>query len=442
MAGCTVLGPIRAFDAEGCELTLVSEPQRRLLAILCLHVGSVVRSAALEEHLSLSAGALRTSISRLRRVIGPDVLVGGPAGYELRADVDVVAYEQLVSEAHDADAVSSRAALERARSLWQGTPYDEFAHEPWAKVEVCRLGELHAAAMEELVALLLDAGDDAAAMAILVPLIDEHPYRDPLRGLLMRALWQVGRTTEALREFQTYRALLRDDIGAEPSAALVDLDRAIVAGGDLGMLCEQGHRAWVRRRRPDPVGDPLSRLSLPTPISSFVGRAHETADVAALLQLAEQIVEVADALINDMERAPNLTESLHLARGQIALGTRSPGRGRATARRGRGCNRSADRGRRATWRRRRRVAQGVVRTHRRRCVTPSSLSGNVRITASWRSGRGRTFPRRTTAPSPLGRSSRDSPHRRRSHCSMHRAPRRCPHRPPSRPGTWFRRPRS
>ena len=185
MAGCTVLGPIRAFDAEGCELTLVSEPQRRLLAILCLHVGSVVRSAALEEHLSLSAGALRTSISRLRRAIGPDVLVSGPAGYELRADVDVVAYEQLVSEAHDADAVSSRTALERARSLWQGTPYDEFAHEPWAKVEVCRLGELHAAAMEELVALLLDAGDDAAAMAILVPLIDEHPYRDPLRGLLM-----------------------------------------------------------------------------------------------------------------------------------------------------------------------------------------------------------------------------------------------------------------
>ena len=319
MAGCTVLGPIRAFDAAGCELTLVSEPQRRLLAILCLHVGSVVRSAALEEHLSLSAGALRTSISRLRRVIGPDVLVGGPAGYELRADVDVVAYEQLVSEAHDADAVSSRAALERARSVWQGTPYDEFAHEPWAEVEVCRLGELHAAAMEELVALLLDAGDDAAAMAILVPLIDEHPYRDPLRGLLMRALWQVGRTTEALREFQTYRALLRDDIGAEPSAALVDLDRAIVAGGDLAVLCEQGHRAWVRRRRPDPVGDPVSRLSLPTPISSFVGGARETADVAALLQLAEQIVEVADALITDMERAPNLTESLHLARGQIAL---------------------------------------------------------------------------------------------------------------------------
>jgi hypothetical protein len=48
-----------------------------------------VRSAVLEEHLGLSAGALRTSISRLRRVIGPDVLVTGPAGYELRAETDV-----------------------------------------------------------------------------------------------------------------------------------------------------------------------------------------------------------------------------------------------------------------------------------------------------------------------------------------------------------------
>ena len=93
------------------------------------------------------------------------------------------------------------------------------------------------------------------------------------------------------------------------------------------MLCEQGHRAWVRRRRPDPVGDPVSRLSLPTPISSFVGRARETADVAALLELAEQVVEVADALITDIERAPNLTESTPPRQGSGRAGTRSPGRG-------------------------------------------------------------------------------------------------------------------
>ena len=99
MGECRVLGAIRAFDADGRELTLVSEPQRRLLAILCCHAGGVVRSAALEQSLGLSAGALRTSISRLRRVLGPEALRPGPAGYELTANVDVVEYERLVGEA-------------------------------------------------------------------------------------------------------------------------------------------------------------------------------------------------------------------------------------------------------------------------------------------------------------------------------------------------------
>ena len=262
MGECKVLGAIRAVDADGRELTLVSEPQRRLLAILCLHAGGVVRSAVLEEHLGLSAGALRTSISRLRRVLGPDVLVTGPAGYELRADIDVVAFERSVGEAADSDAAQARLALERARSLWRGAPYDEFAHEPWAEVEVRRLSDLHADAMEELVVLLLDAGDDTAAMAVLAPLIDEHPYRDRPRGLLMRALSQAGRTTEALRQFQTYRCLLRDDIGTEPSAALVELDRAIVADRDLlafrderpsGVVAPGSARTGRRRRSAIPA---------------------------------------------------------------------------------------------------------------------------------------------------------------------------------------------
>jgi hypothetical protein len=85
------------------------------------------------------------------------------------ANVDVVDYERLVGEAADADAESARRALEHARSLWRGVPYDEFAHEPWAEVEVRRLGDLHAAAMEDLVVLLLDAGDDGAAISVLTP---------------------------------------------------------------------------------------------------------------------------------------------------------------------------------------------------------------------------------------------------------------------------------
>ncbi len=283
MGFCKVLGSIRAFDAEGEELSLASEPQRRLLAMLCLHSGSVLRSVVLEEHLGVSAGALRTSISRLRRVVGADCLVTGAAGYELRAAVDADEYEELVNAASGHRAEDARGALEQARDLWGGTPYDEFAHEPWAEVEVRRLSELHAAAMEELIVILLDAGEEAAAMVELVPLMSEHPYRDRPVALLMRALTQAGRTTEALRQYQTYRSALRDDIGTGPSSALIELDRAIATGTDLAALRDHGHPAWTRHQHRPRVTDRVSHRSLPAPLSSFIGRSREIEEISAML---------------------------------------------------------------------------------------------------------------------------------------------------------------
>lgn len=275
---------MRVFDAERVELALASESQRRLLAILCLHSHTVVRSVVLEEHLGLSPGALRTSISRLRRLIGPESLVTGPAGYELRAEVDADQYEVLVNAASVASPEQARINLERAGALRTGPPYAEFASELWSEVEVQRLSELHASALEELVVILLDAGEEAAAMVELVPLIDGHPYRDQSRALLLRALHQAGRTTEALRRYQAYRSTLRNDIGTEPSAALIELDRSIATGSDLGELRQRGHPAWSRRRGPARIAERDSHLRLPTPLSSFIGRSSETAEIVTLLR--------------------------------------------------------------------------------------------------------------------------------------------------------------
>ena len=128
--------------------------------MLCLRGHTTVRSVVLEEHLGLSSGALRTSISRLRRVIGPETLVSESAGYELRASVDAVEYERLVNEAFLSRRRAERGgASNRPERSGTGPAYDEFAHEPWAEIEARRLGELHSAAVEELVLLLLEAGE-------------------------------------------------------------------------------------------------------------------------------------------------------------------------------------------------------------------------------------------------------------------------------------------
>jgi len=284
MIRCTVLGAVRVFDTAGRRLTLASQEQRRLLAVLCLRAHTAVRSVVLEEQLGLSSGALRTSISRLRRVIGAEALVSGSSGYELKASVDAVEYGRLVNQAFLSDTEGARMCLESAEALWAGPAYEEFAHESWAEIEARRLGELHSTAVEELVLLLLEGGEPATAIATVLPLIDEEPYRDLPRALLIRALDQAGRRTDALRQFQDYRLLLLREIGTEPSARLVELDRAIASGADLEMLRQSRHPAWTRRRGMLLGVAVTKRPAVPSPLSSFVGRAQEMAELGALLR--------------------------------------------------------------------------------------------------------------------------------------------------------------
>jgi predicted ATPase/class 3 adenylate cyclase/DNA-binding SARP family transcriptional activator len=226
-----VLGPLRVRDASGNAVNLPSAAQRRLMSLLVLHCGTIVSGDVLEEHLGLSGGALRTAVSRLRRVVGFDTLVTAPPGYELRTEsVDAVHFERLLESAADAGE-TARESLEAAVALWRGEAYAEFADEEWAVTEVQRLATLRTGAIEDLVEMMLDAAEWTTAIATVEPLIEREPFRDRPRGLLMRALAGCGRRTDALRAFQAYRTFLGEEIGTEPSTAIVELDR-MIAGGD------------------------------------------------------------------------------------------------------------------------------------------------------------------------------------------------------------------
>ena len=223
------------------------------MSLLVLRAGTVVAADILGERLELSPGALRTSVSRLRRVIGETTLATAPPGYELRTDdVDSKRFERLVTEArNEVDHALSRKKLEAALDLWRGDAYVEFAHEEWAIAEVTRLSELRAGGKEKLVDLLIDAQDWTSAIAHLELLIAEHPYRDYPRGQMMRALALSGRRTDALRSFQDYRSFLIDELGTEPSAAVVALDREIAQG--LGIIAEKTPTQTLNTARPTGV---------------------------------------------------------------------------------------------------------------------------------------------------------------------------------------------
>jgi class 3 adenylate cyclase/biotin operon repressor len=229
-----VLGSLQVVGPNAIPIDLTGTSQRRLVCLLLVRA-SVVSADSLAEHLGVSAGALRTTVSRLRRLLGSDTLVSVPPGYELRADaVDARDFEgRLARVGVDGDGTRASRVLEEAISMWRGDAYAEFAHEPWAQAESARLAELRAGAVEDLAVLLLESGKWSAAIARLEPLIATHPFRDRPRGLLMRALADCGRRVDALRAFQDYRRFLIDEVGTEPSPELVALDRAIARRGEL-----------------------------------------------------------------------------------------------------------------------------------------------------------------------------------------------------------------
>jgi len=254
-----VLGPVRVIGPGGSRIKLASDAQRRLVSHLVLRANTIVRADELGDHLGLSPGALRTSVSRLRRIVGFDTLVTTPPGYELiTCEIDALRFEQLLAAARAShDTAETRRILEEALSLWHGEAYAEFRHELWASPECHRLEELRVAAVEDLVQRHLAEHDWTSAITRLEPLLAEHPFRDRPCGLLMEALAGSGRQVDALRAFQDHRRRLLEEVGTEPSPDLVALDRAIASA-------------------------PPGHHNLPSPWTSFVGRAEEVAMVAGL----------------------------------------------------------------------------------------------------------------------------------------------------------------
>jgi DNA-binding SARP family transcriptional activator len=254
-----VLGPVQVVMTSGRVVEVPSVSQRRLLAVLALHSRTSLRGEWLAETLDVSAGALRTQVSRLRKLLGPERLSTAATGYRLDADVDADLFTDELAKVTDATGV---AALEAALGRWCGPALEEFADEEWAAGEAARLTELHAAATEDLAAALIAASRRSDAIARLETHIAAHPLRDRARGLLMEALAAEGRQADALRAFQQYRVLLADAVGTEPSDEVRKIEQRIATSwtgtavdlprpAALAPPSQVIGRAWERRRLSD-----------------------------------------------------------------------------------------------------------------------------------------------------------------------------------------------
>ncbi len=256
---------------DGVPVPLPSRRQRAVLASLLVNRDQMVSAPALiaavwpDDLPESPRAALQTLISRLRHLLGGELIESAPAGYALRAaagSVDAGRFEDLINRAGGCPPRSAAGLLDEALRLWRGDPFAEFADQDFARAEAVRLAELRLAAIEDRAALAIELGQPAGATAALESLLSGHPFRERARGLLMTALYRQGRPAAALQRYREYRGLLADEIGVDPSPALDELHGQIL-----------GHRVGQLGPEPEQVAAPPFWLR---PDTSFIGREADT----------------------------------------------------------------------------------------------------------------------------------------------------------------------
>ena len=231
-----ILGPVEVTD-DGVPLQLGGQKQRALLALLLLNPNRVVSTDRIMDALwgeqvpRTAATSLQNFVSQLRKLLGSDVLVTKPPGYQLRVAADQLDLEKfvhLVEESRGEPAAERTTTLRRALALWRGPPLADLGFEAFAQSEIARLEELRLAALEDRVEAELESGRHSDLIGELEAFADENPLRERLRSQLMLALYRSGRQAEALQIYHDTRRVLVDELGIEPSPTLQQLHGAIL----------------------------------------------------------------------------------------------------------------------------------------------------------------------------------------------------------------------
>jgi DNA-binding SARP family transcriptional activator len=236
----SILGPLEV-TASGSVIRLGGQKQRATLAILLLNANRVVSVERLAD--DLYAGAppvtavtqVQRQVSELRKALGAAVIETRTPGYVLHVEPDGLDLHRFERRMGDSARALGRddyaAAVEMTKDaldLWRGSPLADVAYEPFAQTAIGRLEELRLAALEQRFEAELALGRHATVLAELETLVWDNPLRERPRGLLMLALYRAGRQSDALDAYRALRELLVEEVGIEPSRALVELQRAIL----------------------------------------------------------------------------------------------------------------------------------------------------------------------------------------------------------------------
>jgi DNA-binding SARP family transcriptional activator len=316
-----LLGPLEVL--VGDDWRAIGAPKwRSVLAALLIYPGQIVSADTLisevwgDEPPARATNLVSIYVLRLRRLIGDAdnaVLVTRAPGYQLRVsatETDALLFEALVRDGRRAygagDPQAAAGLLTEALGLWHGRPLADVPPTPLVEAEAERLSELRLGAAELRITaeLALDGHDQAVAE--LRRLLADHPLREGLWLLLMRALDGAGRHAEALEVYGQAREAISAQLGVDPGAELRQLHAELLAkdtAAPAGIIsagtvttrsrpggAEPGRRTSVGSSSAAPAEDELHRVrhvpppaQLPAAVTDFTGREEQVQHLCDLL---------------------------------------------------------------------------------------------------------------------------------------------------------------
>jgi DNA-binding SARP family transcriptional activator len=278
-----VLGPVAAWRGANA-VEVGSDKCLRVLGVLLLHVNQRVDREQIIEG-AWGGKPPRSAVNLVQKYVGEvrrslDLDDGSlqtvGTGYLLRVAPDQLDSAQFASglarareTKSDGDLVAAREHLAEAMMLWRGPAFSGI-DTPAAATERVRLDEYRFGALEDLAELDLLRGEHWLAIPELSRLVEQYPYRERARELLMIALYRSGRQGDALAVFHDVQCLLAEELGANPGPGLQRVHAQILrADPALDLAATTGQQG------------PIAQL--PADIPDFTGRAKPMGELLGLL---------------------------------------------------------------------------------------------------------------------------------------------------------------
>jgi DNA-binding SARP family transcriptional activator len=137
-------------------------------------------------------------------------------------DVDLDRFDELAARAPE-----QIAALEEVAGFYRGEPLVEDRYDDWATVVRARIQRTWRGVCLRLARLHREAHAPDAAVAWLDRIVQSDPLDEEAIRLLIGALGDLGRRTEAMRRYQQFAQRLKDEMDLSPAPETLDVVAAL-----------------------------------------------------------------------------------------------------------------------------------------------------------------------------------------------------------------------